>query len=426
MGYRNILDCVRIEVPVKRYEIEHLVDGDIPEWLAQRLPLFGSEDGEETYTNSCGRGILIEGNEGVYRIKCVDPKGVITRLVADSDKNIISDIRQSVSVCPNPKHIEKMLTVRKNHHLPAYKEDRPFNFLEKEAVERSRHVFGIMGEEYERYGFSYPCAYRGYIAYKNLRWNDWPTRSIIFQLPDAESDLREDELSVTMRRYLQHASVEQLRGIGDRFIDFYRKLLKWHAFDCRILVEHQLLPTPESMIGQNHLIAHVSDGKVGLVRIDHTSTKKVDLDEKELFKRMTFRGGISMFISNIPLALEMADRGVRYDTDRYSNYYDAAFKFHNVDYNDWPKTLDFLRGTTTEFEDAYKSEPEPIDESELTGLFDDVTSIEIDREFEARRAEMYEKIRALNRQKGITMSKLLQMVNDPEFRRKMDSGIQSP
>ncbi len=410
MGYRNILDCVRISVPVKRYEIEHLVDGDIPEWLAQGLPKFSSEDGEETYTNSCGRGILMEGDGDVYRIKGADPKGVITRLVAGSEKNVIADIRQSVATCPDPKQIEKMLTANANRHLPPYKEDKPFNFLERDAVERSRHVFEIMGEEYEGYGFSHPCTYRASIVYKKLRWNGHSTRSIVFQLPDMESDLREDELRVTMRRHLQHASIEQLREINDRLTDFYRKLLRWHAFDCRVLAEHQLLPTPESMIGQNHLIAHVSEGKIGLVRVDHTSTKRVDLSEEELLERMTFGGGISMFASYIPLALEMANRGIMYDTNRYSSFYDASFKFHNVNYRNWPITLDFLRRMRTELKDAYRAEPEAVDESELTGLFSDVMSIEIDQEFEARRAEMYRTARASLGSAGVTPDMIVRMI----------------
>ena len=67
----------------------------------------------------------MEGDGDVYRKKGADPKGVITRLVAGSEKNVIADIRQSVATCPDPKQIEKMLTANANRHLPPYKEDKP-------------------------------------------------------------------------------------------------------------------------------------------------------------------------------------------------------------------------------------------------------------------------------------------------------------
>ena len=405
MKYRDILDRVRVDVPVKHYDVEHLVDGDIPKALAERLPLFGSEDGEERYTSSGGRSIIVNENGKVYRIKGADPKGVITRTVASSTQNIIGDVRQSVSACPKPEEIERILVSGMNREFPPYKEDRPFNFLTKEATERSRQAFEKLGEGYEQAGFSHPCAFQGYVSYRKIRWNGQPVRSIIFQLPDAESDLREDEFSRRLQKHLQHASVEQLQQVRDKFVDFYTALLRWHAFDCRVLAENQLLPTEDSMIGQNYVMGHVSKSGIGIARVDHTSTQRTNLEESELEKKLQkFVGILVMSASYVPLALEMAERNTGYDRDRYSGYYDAALKFHFINYKDWPKNLEFMEKLRLEFRDAYSSgSPQPIDEAALVDLFEAVTSIKIDEEFEKRKERTYEEFKRELAKKGLTL-----------------------
>lgn len=418
MAYRYILEAVRVRVPAKHYEIEHLVQGDIPAWLSAKLPLFGSEDGE-LYLSSGGRSLIVEGPEGagVYRIKGADPKGVITRMVAQSEKNVIADIRNSVSACPNPDNIERILASRKNQALPAYKEDRPFNFLTKEAVARSQATFEALRKGYETRGFSHPCVFAGGIAYKNLRWDGMPTRSIVFKLADAESDLREDELDIILRRHLQHATPEQLETAGQKVVNFYLSLLRWSAFDSKILAENGFLPTKDSMIGQNYVIGHVSREGIGLCRVDHTSTRKVNLEKEKILEELRkFPEILSTSASHIILALEMARRGVNYDKDRFSGYYDAALKFHNIDYRHWPETLDFLVGASNEFEIASKSEPKPIPEQDLIDVFESVTSIKIDKEFERKRREKYEQLKAELARQGLTPQMLIEGIVEQQSR----------
>lgn len=64
------------------------------------LPLFGSEDGDTVFLNSGGRGAILEAGGRLYKIKGVDPKGVITKRVAGSSKNRIPAVEDiSLALC---------------------------------------------------------------------------------------------------------------------------------------------------------------------------------------------------------------------------------------------------------------------------------------------------------------------------------------
>jgi hypothetical protein len=404
MNYREILYNVRETVPVKSYNAKHEIEGNIPEWLSDELPLFGSEDGDKLYLNSGGRNILIEENGRVFRIKGVDPKGVITNIVANSEKNMIADVRMMDMMTQTISYIP--VGIDKNYlQVPSYTSQssrKPFNFLTEEATEKDKITFEIMGENYDKMGFSIPIRYRARVRYPQLLWGGEPLYSLIYEIPDIESDLREGEFTTVLRKHLQHASIEQLKEIKDQLMNFYKQLVIWHAFDCRGLADNGLFPTDASFQGHNYVLGHVKDGGIGIVRVDHTSTEQDrSIKGEAAYKRVSQYIGTLIFLApNVVLALEMTEKGVKYDTSYYSSYFDRAFKFHDIVYNEWEKTLSAILEMHNTFEKAFKEKnPQPIEEEELISLYNAMTSIPIDEEFEKRRQVTYAKFEEeLNRQ----------------------------
>lgn len=361
MTYRYILESARVRIPVKSYETHHSVKGEIPAWLSHKLPLFGVEEGDEHYLNSGGRGILVENGGEVYRIKGTDPRGTIVRKVSASDKNMIRDIDQSVKKAPDPQDADLVLHSTLYVSFYSYQNGKPWNFLTETNVENSRRAFCALEEAYRKQGFKAPCRFAAVIEYPKILWQNRPLYSIVFHLPDAESDLREDEFEVQMRRHLQHASVEELMELKDGVCKLFGILSKWHAFECGALMDAGLVPSPNSFLGQNYVVAHVAERQVGVSRVDHTST--VHSTNEEDIKRAAYKFAPALF--NIPLwiiqALEMAKKGVKYDTKRYSNYFDAAFKFHE-DMSDieYPETVGYASQCFDRFDrDLGLPHPEP-------------------------------------------------------------------
>jgi hypothetical protein len=375
MDCREILEEVRTGVPVRHYNLECSVNGDVPGWLAEKFPLFGSEDGDETYLNSGGRSILIESGGEAYRIKGVDPKGVITRTVSDSGKNLVFDTAVYATNLPDPDYAEAKLKLGEFRAFP--RKGKPFNFLTRRNAERSKAAFDVMNEEYGKRGFSHPCAHIGSIEYPGITWGEEPVYSVIFRLNRIESDLREEEFTWILNRHLNHASTGQLYDISEEFAGFYRKLLMWHAFECGIMADHGLVPAGISMTGQNHAISYVTDDGMGLVRVDHSLTKRLGLKENEMDSRITqFQCVLGKIPSVIKQALEMSRAGVKYDREKHSNYYNAAFGLQSFG----PETEKFIASLFGEFRKSYdgRETPEPIGESELLNLYDEITSIEMD------------------------------------------------
>ena len=72
--------------------------------------------------------------------------------------------------------------------------EKPWNFLTAMHVTNSRRAFDALSERYSKSGFTPPCQFSGTIEYPHITWKDEPVYSIIFELPDAESDLRYNEI----------------------------------------------------------------------------------------------------------------------------------------------------------------------------------------------------------------------------------------
>jgi hypothetical protein len=168
--------------------------------------------------------------------------------------------------------------------------------------------------------------------------------------------------------------------------------MAWHAFECGLMADHGFVPTGISMIGQNYTISHVSgDGGIGIVRVDHTSTKEHMLREDELFRRVAgFRNVLCMMPIIVEQALEMDELGVDYDRERYSNCFDVSFKFRG-EMDGYPKACSLGISMEEEFKKLYEERriPEPVDESEMLSLYSDIMSIKLDEDFERRKEEKH-------------------------------------
>ncbi|MBI2583299.1 MAG: hypothetical protein HYW25_01405 [Candidatus Aenigmarchaeota archaeon] len=405
MAYKSILESVRVEVPVKTYATPHATTGEMPPWLSERLPLFASEDGDMNCYNSGGRGILTEENGEVYRIKGADPKGVITRTVSASEKNIIRDVDHSAESVPDAQAVERLLHSKLLCvPFPGYRDGRPWNFLTRENIRNSRRAFEILGEAYSKLGLASPCRFAGAIEYPFLTWQNEPLYSEVLQLPDIESDLRQDEFEVLMRRHLQHASPEELREIKECICRLYESLLQWHAFECRALADSRLVMHPDSFLGQNHVIAHVGSGKIAISRVDHTSTVESE-DERKIHESAR---SFASALYNMPLwvayAVEMAERRLDYDRKRFSGYFDVAFKSSDpIKKSEYPEAVGVLERCCKLFEAALADpHPEPADESLLLSVFERATAVKIDEEFERRRKLVYEEAKRKLASMGIS------------------------
>jgi|SRR3989339_690509 len=397
MDRHQILERVRIKIPVKTYETPHTIHGDIPKSLAGRLPLFASEDGNQQYFNSGGRGILVTNGDSAYRIKGADPKGVVVRKVAESTKNIIADIREAAKTTPDPDSVESILQPQAIVvQVPGYRERRPWNFLTAANVENSRRASEVLGEAYDKLGLKVPCRHIAAIEYPTLSHETEPLYSEILGLPDLESDLRQDEFEVLMRRRLQHASGRELRALKDDVIKLYEAFIRWHAFECRVMADAGLVPFSTSFLGQNYVISHVGEGQVCLARVDNTSTTESTDQDRINESAKQFTSLLLSFPSFVVQATEMCDKSMPYDSERFSCPFDAAFKTCGELRPDiYPKTLRQIKKSSGAFEEDFKNpKPEPVSEELMLKVFDQAMSIEIDEEFEARRRAKYEELRA--------------------------------
>jgi len=413
MKYRDLLEDVRPLVPVKHYAVDARVNGNVPLWASDRLPLFGDPEGSEQYLSSGGRSIILEG-DGVYRIKGVDPFGYITQAVAGSGKCLINDVAESVDQVP-PEGVqdsmrEAMGKGGSSIDIPPYKEGKPFSFLTFQNAANAERAFNALGEAYDERGFSLPCRFTGRVVYPDVKLNGSMVYSLVFQLPDAESDLRMTEFRRLMYNHLQHASPEQLRELEESLTEVFLGLVKWHAFDCRVLTDNYLAPAPNSFLGQNHVIGRVGGG-LGLTRVDHTSTEhRPDVVREELRDYVShFRGTLSYSPFALTQALEMSESGAELNRERFAGWFDAAYKYREaISPDDFPRTCDVSVRLREEFDSAFEAaDPEPVSEEQLVSLVERVREIEIDEEFEVRREESSAKALAELVAKGLTLGDVI-------------------
>lgn len=145
MSLKELLKRVRIEGKTK-------INKNLP--LEKNLPIVITEDcnGNLTYLNSGGRSIIFEYGDSTYRLKGVDPNGILTKKVALSQKNKISDVRGTYFI---HKEIEKTWPPKK------ILIGKPFGVLTEEDATREKIVVETLNENYKKLGFEPPYEYVG-------------------------------------------------------------------------------------------------------------------------------------------------------------------------------------------------------------------------------------------------------------------------
>lgn len=379
MSYRSILETVRIPVPMQSYpQVDAAIEGDLPPWPEQKLPLFGGTG--ERYLNSGGRGILIEG-DGVYRLKGVDPFGTITERAAASRNTMINDVRvHATHLPPEREHLQKTMTNEGRGRVPRT-DHKPFNFVTYLEIANANDAFTLFGERFEQHGFQLPCRYAGSVMYPDIMWSGDPVYSLVFELPDAESDLRETEIHKLLARHLRYATVEQLQDLLPPVQQLYEHLLEWYGFNTAIMLDGNRVPTPASLLGQNHVIGSVGEG-LGLQRVDHTPTiHDPEFDKGDQFRFLAEYGAVLYtFPSLITQAIEMSEEGTL--PEGRTNWFDAAYQ-HQGDFSSrtFPRTANILqRGAACYIHGLKQGKADPFDERLLTDVVEQATQIEYDRE----------------------------------------------
>lgn len=405
MNYRDLLEGVRIRVPAGGYSVDGPVSFSMSPSEALPLPLLGAEEGEPTYLASGGRSLILE-RDRTYRLKGVDPLGAITTAVAESDKTLIADVVKSLQCVPSVQErgvIRAGLVEGSDISIPSYQK-KPFGFVTFQNTKNAQRAFDVLGEAYDGRGFISPCQYAGRIAYPAIRWLGSMVYSLLFEIPDAESDLRQTEYERLLLPHLKHASPDELRDVLDDLVAVYHGLVDWHALDCRALADQRLLPQPDSFLGQNHVMGRVGGG-LGLTRVDHTSTEHRS-DATDATEVREYVSQFAFSLGAVPImvvqAIEMSERGSEYDRERFSGWFDVAHKFTSeIGEAEAPRYVDAIREIQERFDAAFDAaDPQPIPEERVTALVERVRAIEIDREFEERRQARYAALEAHLAERG--------------------------
>ncbi len=262
-------------------------------------PLVGKSDGEIKAINSEGRSALIEKNGKVYKLKGIDPHASISTQLWKSGKVKVTQDSLCVQFYEMVKKLHKELGKERVGRLvkiegnPIYEplsetfeeqsiiqcglfHDRAFGVLTKKAAQIGLEINGLISEYYEELGYNAPLKPVDVMDFNRLFFGDEQTSCLICELPTKGSDLRIYELRRLLRK--QNAENKDLFNI-------YRKLMRWDGFSSRVLYDLELTPHPDSYSDQNCMVAELKKGKIGLVRNDHTSTKR-KREKESYYKQM--------------------------------------------------------------------------------------------------------------------------------------------
>ncbi|MBN2095596.1 MAG: hypothetical protein JW727_06105 [Candidatus Aenigmarchaeota archaeon] len=368
---------------MKRYDASCRFEGEVPSHLAEMLPLFGSRNGD-AYTNSGGRGAIItspgrKNSEECYRIKGADPFGFTTKLVSDSDKNRIDFVNIARSSIPDKTLSERVILNGGDYPFCLDNRNLPFNFLNLTSAHWEETALQDLSKKYENWGLTHPCQYVGRIVYDKVLWQGSPVSTMIFLIPNAGSDLREEEIMSQIWRELFRAPYDKLEKYGGMVMDFYEKLLRGHGFECKLMNDCGINPSIGSNRMQNYVLGNVSKGEIGLSRIDH------ELSEKKGSAALTscifpVVPDIKSCMAQLSLAtqsLELDEGSSIPDMGPFPSggkcYYTAEQCYVDGEPNRrveiTPHTKKLIRDTDRIFFEAYRTgSPEPIKETELIRL----------------------------------------------------------
>jgi len=260
----DLLKKVRIEGGLKTRK-------NIP--FDQNFPIIiGDEKGYDgvTYFNSGGRSIIFEYMGRCHRVKGVDPYGILTRKVAKSKQNKITDVNVGYVCLSQPS------TDHNRSRRLIFVNGKPFGVILKNEAENEKVAFEILDTEYKQNQISTPCKYVDtYKVYENEMQN-------LYEIPSLDSDLRLEEFNQLLRERLNKCDAKELEQKTRQIFKLYHRILTWVGWDIRMLIGNKLKPSPRSWVPQNHIISKV-DGGYGIFRVDHTSTVlKEDLEAKSV------------------------------------------------------------------------------------------------------------------------------------------------
>jgi len=391
MQLEDILRSVRTEVPIisgDRIDIPFEIHGDLPASL--KLPIFGSRDNDdEKCLNSGGRGFLLTHEGKTYRFKGNDIFGTISVMAGFSPKTLIADVNlvaaMGIEQITEPTRFEDNLFENKIYHLSTY-QNKPFAFLTKEASFRERFASELLGDEFESLGYNRPYTTEAIIEYSTIHWNNKPVTSLVFSIPDQESDIRYEEIRRMFFFYLKFAPNEDLENIKEKFGDLQGNLTSWQGYNTRILYINNLVPVISSHLDQNFSLTRLNDSSLGLARVDHTSTKVDAASSKKYLIEM--RNQFLTFASEqlyLLHALELKKQGYQIDENRYTSYYDRAIKWHQgFNPEEVPSALAHHENMRVKFIKGFEGEPEPIDINDFLALYKSITSIKLDYEHQKK------------------------------------------
>jgi len=213
-----------------------------------------SEDGEP-YHNSGGRSVLLERHGGAYKLSGVDPQGHLTRRVADSPKNMFSDVELA-----RERLVEQEGFKNKRFN------GKPFGVFTFENTENAKRAFSELNEAYRYGGLETPCEF---VSSPKI---DDESYQIVFKLPQLESDLRVYEFMRLAEARLGRASRDEISDKLPAIKRIFGRFAAWTGYTMFVLASRGLTPTESSWAPQNFVLHRIGDS-YGAYRVDHTSTR---------------------------------------------------------------------------------------------------------------------------------------------------------
>lgn len=411
-GYLPLLLEFRKPVPMASKsslpDIETIVEGFIPDEIKGQLPFFsiGSSESRipEFYAlNSGGRSILVSDSSRHYRFKGVDLDGSLTHQIALHGRNAIRDVIDYSSridamesrIKPGP------LFKGEVYELPSVNLSKPLLFFSRAQVEKEKRASGLLAEEYEKRGLAAPYRHTATITYPSIRWNNEPASTLAFELPSVESDLRFQEFYQYAVQHLKFADKEQMQETSKKLDSLVVKLTSWHGYISSLMKKNSMAPTFASHQYQNYAFSHIARDFVGMSRLDHTST---EIDEKKAGEyAMSMKKDLFFFI-NLQIFLmhgiQLAEDNHEFDSDRYTNHFDRAMKWHDMNYAENPDLMKYMTKFVKVYDDSFNNQmPKPIHKNELIEIMHLFGEIQIDRQkLSAIRKRQLESI---NRMQGL-------------------------
>lgn len=393
-GYLDILKAFRIPIPLatRSYykDMKFTIHGELPDEIAFELPIFGLPGflAKDKYgLNSGGRGVLLSNGKKHIRIKGCDLQGSITAQVAKAPNNHIADVRNVYSQTEVGSENDLGAVHAGDNHYELFSHNgKPFSFFTHNAARNEEIASEEIGNGFEKAGFFRPYIFIAKVEYPTITWKGQETYTLFFELPSLESDLRFQELDRHAFLHLKFASPEQLKDIEEEFCSFLEKLTTWYGFSNRILAENLMVPSPASHQHQNYTLCHVVDGMIGAARVDHTSTvidrKRIKQYKEQVKQDRTFFLNQAIFLKQ---ALELVQKKYNIDLDRYTGYFDRAYKWHQgTNPQDFPKTHKYINRIMNFFDQGWNGNPTPIPEQNLVSLINKISVVEQDLEHQAQ------------------------------------------